>query len=160
MKYIITLFAVAMLCATFAVSAGAGNGGQSGITNTTIIEGSTITTGKGGKTQIGVVTNEGGAQDGVRNETTISDSQITVQRGETAGAAEEMETEELEAVENADIEVNEDGLSIGSIRNNGGEQKNVTRSTTLSNVTIINKDGKTTVYRKKGAKGQEEGTKP
>lgn len=157
MKYIITLFAVAMLCATFAVSAGAGNGGQSGITNTTIIEGSTITTGKGGKTQIGVVTNEGGAQDGVRNETTISDSQIGAEQGETA---EEMETEELEAVENADIEVNEDGLSIGSIRNNGGEQKNVTRSTTLSNVTIINKDGKTTVYRKKGAKGQEEGTKP
>lgn len=155
MQRIITLFAVAMLCATPAFSAGAGKGGQSGITNTTIIEGSTITTGGDGRTEIGVVANDGGYQTGVRNETTISNSRITARKGE---AAEEME--ELEVVENADIEVNEDGLSIGSIRNNGGEQKNITRSTTLNNVTIINKDGKTTVYRNKGAKGQETDNKP
>ena len=154
MKRLITLFAAIALCGTPAFSAGAGNGGQSGITNTTIINGSTITTGEGGKTEIGVVANEGGSQDGVRNETTINNAQIAARKGGTTNPPEERE-----AVENEDVEINEGGLSIGSVRNNGGEQHNITRSTTLDNVTIINSDGKTTIYRK-GGQGKGEEKKP
>lgn len=46
-----------------------------------------------------------------------------------------------------DVEINEDGVSIGSVTNSSGEQKNIRRSTKVENVTIIN-NGKTTVYRK------------
>lgn len=47
-----------------------------------------------------------------------------------------------------DVEINEKGISIGSVSNKNGEMKKVTRSTKLENVTIIN-NGKTTTYNKK-----------
>ncbi len=53
---------------------------------------------------------------------------------------------EQEAKEWQGIEVDEKGLSIGSVTGKG-EQNNIQRETTLDNVTIIN-NGKTTIYKK------------
>ena len=49
---------------------------------------------------------------------------------------------------NDDVEINEHGVSVGSVSNKNGKMKNVTRSTKLENVTIIN-DGKAKTYNKK-----------
>lgn len=83
---------------------------------------------------------------------------LLCQTGSALAADEARSEGEVEDCE-GNVEINEGGLSIGSIRNNGGEMKNVRRCTKLDNVTIIN-NGKTTVYRKNaktvdGEKGQE-----
>jgi len=47
-----------------------------------------------------------------------------------------------------DIEVNEKGISIGSITGSSSSSKGIQKKTTLENVTIIN-NGKTTTYNPK-----------
>ena len=49
------------------------------------------------------------------------------------------------------VQVNENGVSIGSVNTKDGTQKNITRSTTVDNLTVIT-NGKTTIYRKEKAK--------
>ncbi len=48
------------------------------------------------------------------------------------------------------VEISDRGVSIGSVTNNGGEQKNINRRTNLDNVTIINNNGEKTIYKKPG----------
>lgn len=124
MKRIISLFAVVMLCSTPAFAAGkpgegAGKGTQKQITNITTVEDSTITTQKGGKTDIGVVENKDGKQEGVTNITSIKGgSQITTGADATT--------------------------QIGVVENKGKKQQTVTNMTKLNNATI-NNDGTTRV---------------
>lgn len=49
---------------------------------------------------------------------------------------------------NENVEINEKGISIGSVTNKDGEMKNVRRKTNLENVTIIN-NGEAKTYNKK-----------
>lgn len=65
-----------------------------------------------------------------------------------------------EVREGGAIQVNDDGVSIGSVINTGGEQKNVVRKTSVDNVTLI-RNGKTTIYRKnesRSAAGERQDT--
>ena len=60
-----------------------------------------------------------------------------------------------EAKNNDNVEIKQNGISIGSVTSNGNEQTNVKRSTRVNNVTIINNNGETTIYRKE-KKGDSE----
>ena len=70
---------------------------------------------------------------------------ITTNDGKTIDTAKLPPAQEVRG--GNDVQVHENGISIGTATNNGSEQNNVRRSTTLDNVTIIN-NGKTTIYRK------------
>lgn len=126
MKRIISLFAVVMLCSTPAFAAGktgdsaaTGKGKQTKITNITTVEDSTITTQKGGKTDIGVVENQGQTQHDVQNITTIKGgSQITTGVDATT--------------------------QVGVVENKGKKQEQIINKTTLNKATI-NNEGTTRV---------------
>ena len=79
---------------------------------------------------------------------------ITSDDGTVIDTANPPKGQEVKA--EGDIEINENGVSIGSVTNSGGEQKNIHRSTKVENVTIIN-NSKTTTYRKDDKNQEREG---
>ena len=83
----------------------------------------------------------------------ITDNHIVLvsDNGKNIDANEEYE--EIEVNDSDNIEINDGGVCVGCAINNGGQQK-VNRTTKLDNVTIITKDGKTTIYRKRSTSGE------
>ncbi len=77
----------------------------------------------------------------VGNRVIVKDDDGNVVDTDNLPKGEEVKTDE-------NVEINDDGISIGSVKNEGGEMKNVSRSTKLENVTIIN-NGKVKTYNKK-----------
>ena len=71
---------------------------------------------------------------------------ITNDNGDTIDTANLPKCKEVKTDDNIDI--NEKGISIGSVTNKDCESKNVIKSTKLENVTIIN-NGKATQYNRK-----------
>ena len=82
-------------------------------------------------------------------------AQVTVDRGRVViktDSGEVIDTANLPKDENTqlgdDIEINEKGISIGSITDSSSSQNNIQKKTMLENVTIIN-NGKITTYNPK-----------